>query len=363
MRRGAGIAGLSALVWCIFSLSTGFCQQTPAVRSAVPEQELFLMLFRSVAQPVLQQDSQVPMRASAGILMKYQSSAKLTDEQIRIVIDAAVACVKQVTEIDQKAREISLGAREQAKMSGGRPVPPPELADLQKQRNSIVEQDVNRLRGALGDAAYERLAYALSHQNVNQRGEDRASFSVSLPPELALPAPSEARIRRLDFKVPQESLYESRLPVKLMITPVGPDGAAEQLQYGAGEDVYFKVTLLNTVRERQMLHVADVLRNYQVGGTKNGQRIPSLLLWVTLTLVPSLANSPAIDIPFDVPLVIGTLRLEKRAQLDLSEGKYTFILQRSFALRPTIGKEEEALYEEIGHFALKSNTISITIHP
>lgn len=71
MRRGAEIAGLSALVWCIFSLSTGFCQQTPAVRNAVPEQELFLMLFRSVAQPVLQQDSQVPMRASAGALMKY----------------------------------------------------------------------------------------------------------------------------------------------------------------------------------------------------------------------------------------------------------------------------------------------------
>jgi hypothetical protein len=90
MRRGAEIAGLSALVWCIVSLSTVFCQQAPVVRNAVPEQELFFMLFRSVAQPVLQPNPQMPMRTSAGAMMKYQSSAKLTDEQVRIVIDAIV---------------------------------------------------------------------------------------------------------------------------------------------------------------------------------------------------------------------------------------------------------------------------------
>ena len=273
-----------------------------------------------------------------------------------------MACVKKVTVIDEKARQISAAAREQAGATGSLR-PPPELGELQKQKDAIIEQDLIRLRGAIGEDAYGRLAYALSHQNVNQRGEDRASFSVSLPPELAVPAPPESRIQRPDFKMPRESLYESKLPVKIMITPVGPDGATEKVQFRAGEDMLFKITLLNTAAEPQVMQVADVLRNYQVNGTLNGQRLPGLFLWASLTLVPSLAHSPAINIPCNVPLVIGTLRVEKTAKMDLVAGKYTFLLQRDFALRPTINKEEEALYAEIGHFALKSNTISVIINP
>ena len=79
--------------------------------------------------------------------------------------------------------------------------------------------------------------------------------------------------------------------------------------------------------------------------------------------MPSLAGSPTIDIPYNTPLVIGSLRIEKTGPVDLGQGSYTFVFQRQFALRPTINKQEEALYAEIGHFALKSNTISITILP
>ena len=73
-------------------------------------------------------------------------------------------------------------------------------------------------------------------------------------------------------------------------------------------------TLLNTLAEPQVLPVAGVLRNYQVNGTLNGQRLPSPFLWASLTFVPSLAHSPAINIPCGVPLVIGTLRVEKTAK-------------------------------------------------
>ena len=373
MRRGAGIFGLGLLSGCFFLYAAGVGQQTPAVRQPVPEQELILMLFRSVAPPDVGGEPQLPARVSAAMMAKYQSAANLTDAQVRILKEAAEACVRQVSPIDQKARAIALAAREQAKeqarQTGIIPPPPPILAELQKQRNDIVTDSVNRLREALGAEAYQRLAYALSHQNVNERGEDRASFSVSLPPDLAKPAPPEARIERPDFKMPRESLYESKLPVKIMITPVGPDGVAEKPDYHAGEDVYLKVTLLNTVRERQVLRVAEVLSNYKVSTTKNGEKIPDLMYVGTLDLVPSCAASPVVDIPFDVPLVIGTIRLDRdtrfdrNPRFDLTEGKYTFVLQRSFALRPTINEEEEALYREIGHFALKSNTVAITIHP
>jgi hypothetical protein len=134
-------------------------------------------------------------------------------------------------------------------------------------------------------------------------------------------------------------------------------------QFRVGEDVLLKITLLNTVAEPQILHVVYVVRNCQVNGPLNLQRLSSPFLWGSLTLVPSLAHSPAIDIPCNVPLVIGTLRIEKTAKMDLVSGKYTFVLQRDFALRATINREEEALYAEIGHFALKSNTISVVINP
>jgi hypothetical protein len=362
MRQRAASAGIGILALCGLFFAASFAQQAPAVRQAVPEPQLFFMLFRSVAPPVLQQDSKMPPQVRAAYMRKYQSSAQLSDEQVRVIMEIAVACVKNVTVIDEKARQIITAAREQAKATGSLR-PPPELAELQKQKDAIIEQDVIRLRGAIGEDAYGRLAYALSHQNVNERGEDRASFSAALPPELAIPAPPESRILRPDFKMPRESLYESKLPVKIMITPVGRDGTTEKVQFRVGEEVLLKITLLNTVAEPQVLHVADVVRNYQVDGTLNGQRLPGMFLWASLTLVPSLAHSPTINIPYDVPLVIGTLRVEKTAKMDLVAGKYTFILQRAFALRPTINKEEEALYAEIGHFALKSNTILVSINP
>jgi hypothetical protein len=361
--RGDAMAGKIVIIGfsialCFCSIPAGLSQQNPAIRQPVPEQGLFSMLFRLVVPP---QDSKRPGGAQA--LRRFKSSAQLTDDQVQAIVEVATAWSKETTILDERAREINSAARERAKATGSLPAPPPELMELQKQRDSIGERALVRLRGEIGDAAYERLAYALSHQNVNERGEDRASFSVSLPRELAMPAPPESRIERPDFKMPRESLYESKLPVKMMITPVGEDGTGERTQFRAGEEIFFKVTLLNTVTERQLLHVADVLSNYQLDGTKDGQRLPSPLLWVKLSLLPSFGDSPVIDIPYNVPLVIGTLSIVKRQQLDLSAGNYTFILQRDFALRPTINKEEEALYAEIGHFALKSNTVSITILP
>jgi hypothetical protein len=363
MRRGIDFANLGFFVLCILLFVTAFGQQTPTVRNAVPESELFLMLFRSIAPSGLSPNPQMSARPNSMAIRSFQSSAQLSDEQAQKVVEAAIACVSKVTEVDRKAREVNLAAREQAKKNGTTPVPPPEIRELQKQRDGIIDQELSRLRIALGDAAYDRLAYAISHQNVNQRGEERASMSVSIPPDLALPAPPESRIVRPDFIVPRESLYESKLPVKMMITPVGPEGAAEKLQFRVGEEIYFKVTLLNALPARQALHVAEILKNYQVDGTQNGMKLPGPVLWVTLSLIPSLANSPIVDIPYNVPLVIGILHLEKRPQLKMAEGKYTFVLHRDFALRPTINKEEEALYEEIGHFALKSNTVAITILP
>ena len=347
-----------AIAFSIFSIPPGLCQQIPAVRQPVSEPGLFSMLFRMVVPPP---ESRRPGGALA--LRSFKASAQLTDAQVQDIVEIATAWSREVAVLDARAGEIAASAREHARVTGSLPAPPPELMELQKKRDGLTDQALARLRRAIGETAYERLAYALSHRNVNERGEDRASFSVSLPRELAMPAPPESRIQRPDFIVPRESLYESRLPIKMMITPVGEDGTSEKRRFQAGDDVFFKVTLLNTVPERQLLRVADVLNNYQLDGTKDGQRLPGLLLWVRLSLLPALAGSPTIDIPHNIPLVIGTLCILKRPQLDLGAGDYTFVLQRSFALRPTINKEEEALYAEIGHFALKSNTVSVTILP
>jgi len=363
MRPSVAGARFIMIASCGVFTAAGFAQQAPTVRQAVPETRLIFMLLRNVAPPMPQQASTLSPRVRAAFMRKYQESAQLSEEQVQAIMEIAEDSVKKVTAIDEKSRQIIAAARELAKATGSMPPKPPELEELQRQRDALMEQAVIRLRGAVGEDAYGRLAYALSHQNVNERGEDRASFAFSLPADLAVPAPPESRILRPDFKMPRESLYESKLPVKIMITPVGSDGATEKVQFRAGEDVLLKITLLNTAAEPQVLRVAEVLRNYQVDGTLDGKRLPGPFLWASLTLVPSLAQAPAISIPCNVPLVIGTLRVEKTANLQLVAGEYTFLVQRDFALRPTLNREEEELYAEIGHFALKSNTISITINP
>jgi hypothetical protein len=340
-------------------------QQKPVVVQQIRQPDLFFMLFRSVAEPVLQQDSKIPLGASANLIRRYQDLAKLTDDQVQILLETALICVRQVREIDQKASEITTAAREAAreevKRSGKVPPPPAELAELQKQKQNVIEQNVNDLRGGLGVDAYDRLSSVLSNQNANDNGREQASMSISIPPELMIPAPPESRINRPDFKMPQESLYESKLPVKIMITPAGATGNEEKLQFGEGEYIYLRVTLLNTVREPMVLHIPEILSYYSVNVTKNGQRLLGSEPKVTLDLLPAFAKASVIDIPDGIPFAIGTVRLERKAQFDLSDGKYTFVLQRDFALRPAVNKEQEDLYKEIGYCALKSNTVSVAI--
>jgi hypothetical protein len=93
--------------------------------------------------------------------------------------------------LDERARTIIQAARQ--RYPGGRlppgvrpPLPPPELYDLQRQRDALVEQAAQELEAELGPAAMTRLSGYVSKSLSTGAARQRI---VRTPGEIGSPGP------------------------------------------------------------------------------------------------------------------------------------------------------------------------------
>jgi len=97
-------------------------------------------------------------------LRRYiQTQSGLTDEEARKLNEIAVACVEQISQ--QDARALIIIQKFQTQFPGGKvpagiklPPPPPELTELQQERDHIILAAKSQLAGELGDASFDKVA-------------------------------------------------------------------------------------------------------------------------------------------------------------------------------------------------------------
>lgn len=87
----------------------------------------------------------------------------MNDEEARKLNEIAVACVEQVSK--QDARALVVIQKFQSQFPGGRvpagmklPPPPPELMELQQERDQIILAAKSQLAAELGDASFDKVA-------------------------------------------------------------------------------------------------------------------------------------------------------------------------------------------------------------
>lgn len=129
----------------------------------LPEHVLYGQMFRHVVA-LEQQAEALEKRGEDGgkLRLRYQQSAELSDRQDETLKAIARDCVARVAEQDRKAVAIIQAARARIPdgiLAAGQapPVAPPELAELQKERNALILEFRDQLRYAFGEEEFQRL--------------------------------------------------------------------------------------------------------------------------------------------------------------------------------------------------------------
>ena len=131
----------------------------PAQRQTIPQQAVYFQLFRQVA--VLEAKAvEAPANADKYRAV-YRNLAGLTEAQNAVLLKTAVDCTRQVDSLDARAKTIIAGFRAQfpnGQVPPGKalPPPPPELLQLQKDRDTTILRFRDQLRTAFGEAVFAR---------------------------------------------------------------------------------------------------------------------------------------------------------------------------------------------------------------
>jgi hypothetical protein len=225
---------------------------------------------------------------------------------------------------------------------------------LQDEHDHIIKESMAGLRATLGDKAFSGLEAAL-------KPRPGLAISVRLPDELAHPAAPDRRLERGDFEIPKgQSVYESRLPVKVMISPVGDDGLTEKKQFKMDDPVIFKVTLLNTSDQIVKMDVEAVMRQCLFLGTKQGDEVKRAPL--RFDFLPVRGMQGEVQLSSNVPVVVGTARLNEHGAVFVP-GRYTGTLQRTLSMPPPTSDADDQRNLQASHLGLNSNTVSFEIVP
>lgn len=129
-----------------------------------PEQVVYSAFFHFVVD-LQKEAAQLEDEGKKGDTLRsyIQTQSGLNDEEARKLNEIAVACVEQVSQ--QDARALLVIQKFQTQFPGGKvpagvklPPPPPELTELQQERDQIILAAKSQLATDLGDASFDKVA-------------------------------------------------------------------------------------------------------------------------------------------------------------------------------------------------------------
>ncbi|MBI4751815.1 MAG: hypothetical protein HY774_25305 [Acidobacteria bacterium] len=156
----------------------------------IPSQAVYFQLFRQVA--ALEAKAVESPANADKYRAVYRNLAGLTDAQNAVLLKTAVDCTRQVNSLDARAKTIIASFRAQfpnGQVPQGKtlPPPPPELLQLQKDRDATILRFRDQLRTAFGEAAFARF-------DAFVQGNIGSKMTVSRP------VPSTHSTGSLDFQ-------------------------------------------------------------------------------------------------------------------------------------------------------------------
>ncbi len=324
----------------------------PVIQGEVPQHILFYMFFQSIT-PQSGEQKERDQFATAR-LRQVAGAAKLQDDQVEVLRHFAADCISKVSTVDEKAQALIAFSRNRRLNPNGPPSQvTSDLKALQQERDKIITESISGLRAGIGEKAFADLQSAL-------KPRPGSAAAVRLPDELAQPAVPDARLQRGDFQMPRESVYETRLPVKVMISPVGDGGRTEMTRFRMDDPVTFQITLLNTADQIVTMDAELVMGQCSLLAMKRGDELKRVPL--RFEFLPAKGMPREVPLPSNVPVVVGTARLNVHGT-NFVPGQYSATLQRPLALPPPGSEAENKRNLETSLLSLNSNTVVFEIVP
>ena len=139
-------------------------QPVASAQSRPPEQVLYSAFFHFVVELQKEATDLEKEGKKGDTLRSYiQTQSGLNYEEARKLNETAGACVEQVSQ--QDARALIVIQKFQSQFPGSKvpagvklPPPPPELTELQQERDQIILAAKSQLAADLGDASFDKVA-------------------------------------------------------------------------------------------------------------------------------------------------------------------------------------------------------------
>lgn len=247
----------------IAALSNVALGQQSSIESASTQQDdsfplsaRYGILFRRLAgtQSGNQESSAAAKTAESHYADLLQHQVHLSDEQTRALKEVAVECQRQVADVDARAKTMIAAFRAQStrptdandEQSTTRPAPPPGLAALEKERNSIIMQSREKLRTELGEEVFQRF-----EQYLTSHGSGRT---------FTLPPPNRPAVS-----------------IQATATALAADGQTPEKQFRAGEKIAIQIALLNHSSYPISIRQADLYDWFELSRVEGSIRNPVLM--------------------------------------------------------------------------------------
>lgn len=140
-------------------------QRTDAIRN--PAQEIQQPSATNAKEPIIPEHifygEVLTLLAKLGNVRDYQAHAALTDEEAEFLKTTAEECADEVSKQDAIAQDVIISLhrrRNNSRPSRRAPPVPPEIVNLQAQRDAIILRYRNLIRQRLGDVKFQQFSLA-----------------------------------------------------------------------------------------------------------------------------------------------------------------------------------------------------------
>ncbi len=133
--------------------------QKTIVNSTPTEEVAFDMFFIKVVSLEKVSEKAKAKGKSGNLYHNYMKQHGFTANEISIIRQVAKEHADEIAPLHAKALQIIRKGREELAKGNLLPPPPPELADLQKQRNEIVIRNKNKLQNLLGSGTTQKVKF------------------------------------------------------------------------------------------------------------------------------------------------------------------------------------------------------------